>query len=56
MGDRYWYITDAGEVARSQWDNYRSSDIPRREFLGVFKNESLAEGRLKEVKKILGIK
>jgi len=55
IGELYWAIVigDTGRTARYIWEN-SSVDRARRDFLGIYKNQKLAEAALLEIRRKLG--
>jgi hypothetical protein len=53
MRDVYWHIDERGYISESIWDNDHT-DQARRDFLGIYQTEALAEAALLEIRRKLG--
>ena len=53
MHEMYWYIYTDGDCVHAYWDN-DTTDHTRRDFLGIYQTEALAEAALLEIKRKLG--
>jgi len=52
-GGDYWFISESDEVCFSEW-NDDNIEHARRDFLGIYQTEALAEAALLEIKRKLG--
>ena len=52
-GGDYWFISVSGQVCVCEW-NDDDIDHTRRDFLGIYQTEALAEAALLEIKRKLG--
>lgn len=48
-GDRYWCVSKLGHLVEHTWFN-DSTDLPTRDFMGVFCTRKEAEERLEKIK------
>ena len=52
-GGDYWFISESDEVCFSEW-NDDNIEHARRDFLGIYQTEALAEAALLEIRRKLG--
>ena len=52
-GGDYWYIYTDGDCIHAYWDN-DTTDHARRDFLGIYQTEALAQAALLEIRRKLG--
>ena len=53
IGEYYWFINAGCLATESTWDNHKI-DHTRRDFLGIYQTQELAEAALLEIRRKLG--